>query len=226
MKSSTPHKLHWLEVAEITAVVGSVGGSIASVLAKQFLWATIPLTAAAGLAIANQQRLKRLIRLIEQNQQTISVLSQENQAAHHKLKAQSAENYQTNKTSLAKLDHELGQVRNLATTELAKLQQEKQQDFEHTTLELQSLQASVSKLDHLSQKLEQNLDAVDSKQKETGRLVRELKAIDIFTQNIKAELNTIQSYFERGYAYQRLGNRHRAINDYTKTLQYVTGDLD
>ena len=74
-------------------------------------------------------------------------------------------------------------------------------------------------MDELSQKLEQNLTVVDHKQRETGRLVRELKAIDIFTQNIKAELNTVQSYFERGFAYQRLGNRHRAINDYTKTIE-------
>jgi tetratricopeptide (TPR) repeat protein len=216
MKSSTSNKLHWLEVAEITSVVVSIGGSVVGVLLKQFLWAAIPLSASAGFAIANHQRLKRLIK---EERQTIAILVKENKAALSELKIVYAKNHQKNKSSWAELEDELGQVRNLATTELTRLQLEKQEEFEHTALELSILTASVAKLDDLSQKLEQNLNVVDEKQQETGRLVRELKAIDIFTQNIKADLNSVQSYFERGYAYQRLDNKHRAIDDYTKALE-------
>ncbi len=216
MKSSTSNKLYWLEVAEITAVVGSIGGSVVGVLLKQFLWATIPLSASAGFAIANHQRLKQLIK---EERQTIAMLVKENRAALGELKIVYAKNHQENKSSWAELEDELGQVRNLATTELARLQLEKQEEFEHTALELRILTASIAKLDDLSQKLEQNLTVVDEKQQETGRLVRELKAIDIFTQNIQADLNPVESYFERGYAYQRLDNKHRAIDDYTKALE-------
>lgn len=216
MKLPTPKKLHWLEVAQITAVVSSVGGSIAGVLLKQFLWATVPLSAAAGLSIANHRRLQQMI---EQDRRTISTLVQENKAAVSELETKTAENHQEYKINLAELDDELGQVRNLATTELARLQQEKQEELENTALKLSSLQTAVAKLDQLSHELEQNVNTVDDQQKETGKLVRELKAIDVFTQNIKANLNTVQSYFQRGYTYQRLGDKQQAIDDYGKTLE-------
>lgn len=211
-----PKKLHWLEVAEITTVVISVGGSIAGVLLNQFLWATIPLSAAAGFSIANHRRLKQRI---EQNRRTISTLVQENKAAVGELEIKSAKNYREYKINLAELNDELVQVRNLAATELARLQQEKQEELENTALKLSSLQTSVAKLDKLSHELEQNVNTLNDKEKENGKLVKELKAIDVFTQNIKSDFNTVQSYFQRGYAHQRIGNKQQAINDYGKTLE-------
>ncbi len=214
--SSTSNKSHWLDIAEIAAVAGSVGGSIAGVFFKQFLWATIPLSASAALAILNHQRLKSLIT---EEQKAIAILIEQNQAQVNDFKIEYAQNYQASKTKIAELEEELGQVRNLATVELARLQQEQKADFKSTSQELEILQNSVAKLDSLSQKLEQDLHTIDHKQQETSKVVRELKAIDIFTQNIQAEINTIQSYFERGFAYQRLGNKHRAIGDYSRTLE-------
>ncbi len=216
MKLSTLRKPHWLDIAEIAAVVGSVGGSITSVFFKQFLWATIPLSVSAALASLNHQRLKNLIK---EEREAIAISLQENQAKINNLQMESGKYDQENKASVAELEDELGWVRNLTITELARLQQEENKNSEHTNQELQKLQISLAKIDSLSQRLEQDLNDVDHKQKETGKLVRELKAIDIFTQNINADLNTVQSYFERGFAYQRLGNKHRAINDYSKTLE-------
>ncbi|MEM7761685.1 MAG: tetratricopeptide repeat protein [Cyanobacteria bacterium P01_A01_bin.40] len=214
--SSTTNQHHWLDIAEKAAIFSSIGGSITGVFFKQFLWATIPLSAAAGLALINHQRLKNLIN---QEQQTITSLMAMTEGKINDLKAEYSQNYHANKTNFTELEEELGQVRNLAITELARLQQESKAELSATTQEMQLLQASLTKLDSLSQKLESDLHAVDQKQKETGKLVRELKAIDIFTQNIKAAINPIQSYFERGFAYQRLGNKHRAIDDYTRTLE-------
>ena len=214
--SSTSNKFHWLDIAEIAAVAGSVGGSITSIFLKQFLWATIPLSASAALALINHQRLKSLIK---QEQKAIATLIEQNEGKVNDFKIEYAQNHQVQKTNIAELGEELGQVRNLATVELARLQQEEKADFESTSQELEILQNSIAKLDSLSQKLEQDIHTIDHQQQETSKLVRELKAIDIFTQNIQAEVNTIQSYFERGFAYQRLGNKHRAIDDYSKTLE-------
>ena len=214
--SSTSNKSHWLDIAEIAAVAGSVGGSIAGVFFKQFLWATIPLSASAALAILNHQRLKSLIR---EEQKAIAFLVEQNEAEVNDFKIEYLQNYQASKTRVAELEGELGQVRNLATVELARLQQEQKADFKSTSQALEILQNSLAKLDSLSQKLEQDIHTVDHKQKETSKVVRELKAIDIFTQNIQAQINVIQSYFERGLAYQRLGNKHRAISDYSRTLE-------
>ncbi|MEM7590475.1 MAG: tetratricopeptide repeat protein [Cyanobacteria bacterium P01_A01_bin.83] len=213
--SSTTDQSHWLDIAEIAAIVASLCGSIAGAFLKQFLWATIPLSTAAGLALINRQRLKSLMEA----EQNIASLIARSEAKVNDLKAEYSQNYQASKTNFAELEEELGQVRNLATTELARLQQESKTYSSSTEQALELLQTSVTKLDSLSQKLEQDVVSIDSKQQETSKLVRELKAIDIFTQNIKTDINSVQSYFERGLAYQRLGNRHRAIDDYSKTLE-------
>ena len=219
MKSFLPPKLHWLDVAEITAAVGSVGGSlVAGVFFKHFLllWATVPLSASAALALINHQRLKLLIA---EDKQAIATSITENKTKLVDLTKASIEYRTEHKTSTKKLTDELEQVRGLAVSELARLQQEEQANFSRTSQELQQLQSSVGKLDSLSQSLQQNLQTIEGKQQETGRIVRELKAIDIFTQNINADLNTVQSYFERGLAYQRMGNKHRAIDDFSKTIE-------
>ena len=219
MKLLVPPKLHWLDIAEITATVGSVGGSlVAGIFLEQLvlLWAAVPLSASATFALLNHQRLKSAIA---EDKQEIAALVKENKTKLIDLTKDSIKYNCEHKTSTAELAGELEQVRNLAVTELGKLQQETKADFGNASQQLQQLQSSVVKLDTLSQDLQQNLQTIEDKQQETGRLVRELKAIDIFTQNINAELNTVQSYFERGLAYQRMGNKHRAIDDFTKTIE-------
>jgi tetratricopeptide (TPR) repeat protein len=212
----TLNKAHWLDIAEKIAVLGAISGSVVSVCLKQFLWVTIPLSASATFTLLNHQRLKKLI---DEEQAEMITLIQKNEETIATVRAKSKERYQENKNNISQLESDLAQVRNLATTELARIQKEETENFNFTSKELQELQASLAQLDNLSHKLEQGLDTVDKKQKETGKLVRELKAIDIFTQNIKIDLNTVQSYFERGFAYQRLGNKHRAIEDYSKTIE-------
>ena len=217
MKSSVPPKLHWLDIAEITATVGSVGGSlVAGIFFKQLLWAAVPLSASATFALLNHQRLKSAIA---EDKQAIAALVEENQTKLIDLTKDSIRHNSEHKTSISELTDELAQVRNSTVSELDRLQREEKADFGNASQQLQQLQTSIAKLDSLNQNLQQNLQTIEHKQQETGRLVRELKAIDIFTQNISADLNTVQSYFERGLAYQRMGNKHRAIEDFAKTVE-------
>ncbi len=161
--STTKNKLHWLEYAEIFAVIGYMGGSITGVFFQQILWATAPLSVSAAFAVLNHQRLKSLI---EEEQKALALLIEKNETKVHELKIEYDKNYQANKTSISKLEEELGQVRNLAVIKLAQLQQEEQADFKSTSQELEVLQNSVAKLDNLSQKLEQDLHTIDNKQEE------------------------------------------------------------
>lgn len=215
MKSSIPQR-HWLDIAEIAAVVSSVGSVVAGVFYQQLLWATVPLSASATFALLGRQRLQSAIA---ERQQASQVLIQENQTKLADLTEQSSESEQKHQSSITELKDEIGQVKTLAVTELARLQQESKSGLDRTTGELQQLQTSLAKLTDLDRDLQQNLNTLQAKQQETSRIVRELKAIDIFTQNINIELNTVQSYFERGLAYQRLGNKHRAIDDFGKAIE-------
>lgn len=163
--STSTNKLHWLEYAEIFAVIGYMGGSITGIFFKQIVWATAPLSFSAAFAVLNHQRLKSLI---EEDQKALALLIEKNETRVHELKIEYDKNYQANKTSISKLEEELGQVRNLAVLKLAQLQQEEQADFQSTSQELEVLQNSVTKLDSLSQKLDQELHTIDNKQEETS----------------------------------------------------------
>ena len=220
MNSPIIKNTHWLDIAEIAAVLGSLAGSVASVVLNQFFWATIPLSASATLSLLNHQRLKKIINAeILKEQVAIANVVTENKENISNTIIKSQNQYQDLKSNISTLTSELEKMRDLATTELAILQQKGKDNFGRTSKELQKIEASLLQLDSLSSRLTENLDQVDRKQKETGKIVRELKAIDIFSQNIKSDLNSVQSYFERGLAYQRLGNKNRAIDDYSKTIE-------
>ena len=205
MKTSTsPKSQHWLDIAEMTAVTGTVGGSVASVFLKQFLWVTIPLSVSAGLAVANHQRLKRLIK---SEQKAAMILIQENHGQLTKLKKQSEKQHWESKVEIS----DLKKITDTATTELERLDQEQKTKLTSTAQELQILSASLAKLDKLTQKLEQE-------QNETRKLAGELKAIEKFTQMINNNQNVAQAYYNRGSAYHRSGNVERAIDDFTQAI--------
>ena len=214
MKSSIC-EAHWLSIAEKIAIASSCGGLIIGAISKQFLWATIPLSASAVFASFDRQRLKNLF---EQEQKAIAVLVADNQQRITTVNGEFEERHQQSENQIAELETELESIKKLATASRLQLQQQEQESM-LTVSKIENLQNSLSQLDSSIQNLEQQLNTVDGKQKETGKLVRQLKAIDIFTQSINADANTTQAYFERGLAYQRLGNKHRAVDDYTKTIE-------
>ena len=214
MKSSIS-EAHWLSIAEKVAIASSFGGLIIGAISKQFLWTTVPLSAFAAFASLDRQRLKSLV---EREQEAIAVLVADNKQRITTVNAEFEERQQQSENELAELETSLGSVKKLATGSRSQIQQQ-EQEFMLTASKIENLQNYLSQLDSFTQNLEQQLDIVGNKQKETGRLVRQLKAIDIFTQSINADANSTQAYFERGLAYQRLGNKHRAVDDYTKTIE-------
>ena len=71
---------HWLNIAETIAVVGSVGGSIASIFLREIALASIPLSTCVALNLINR---KRLLNLVEtKNEYAIATLSAHNQNDH------------------------------------------------------------------------------------------------------------------------------------------------
>ncbi|MGL6339621.1 MAG: tetratricopeptide repeat protein [Waterburya sp.] len=205
MKSSSPNKTHWLDIAETSAVVGSIGGSITSIIFKQWLWVTLPLSVTAGLAVVNHQRLKKAIA---SEQAATAVLIQENQDKITQLKQQSEQKHWDSKVEIS----ELKKASETATAELERLDKEQKGKLKTTSQELQTLQVSLSKLDSLTQKLEQE-------QSEAHKLSQELKAIDKFSQIISNNPNSVEAYYQRGSAYKNTGGIERAIEDFSKVIE-------
>jgi tetratricopeptide (TPR) repeat protein len=205
MKSSTPNKNHWLDIAETSAVVGSIGGSIASVVLKQWLWVTVPLSVTAGLAVVNHQRLKRLIA---SEQAAMSLLIEGNHTKVTQLKEQSEKQHWDNKVELA----ELKKASDTAATGLTRLNQQQKTTLEMATQELQTLKSSMAQLDHLTQQLEQE-------QNQTRKIAKELKKIEKFTQIINNDSNSVEAYYQRGCSYQLTGSIELAVEDFSRTLE-------
>lgn len=203
MKTSTP-RTHWLDIAEMTAIAGSLGGSIASVFLKPLLWVTIPLSVSAGLAIVNHQRLKRQI---QSEREAVASLIEENHGRITKLKQQSEKQHWENQVEFTQLK----QTNDKVSEKLEELDTDQKAKLERATQELQTLQVSMTKLDELTSKLEEEQNA-------TRKLAGELKAIEKFTQMIAHNPNSVQAYYNRGSAYQRSGNIERAIQDFSQTI--------
>lgn len=204
MTSSTPNQNHWLDIAETSSVVGSIGGSIASIFLKQFLWVTVPLTVTAGLAVVNHQRLKGQIA---SKQAALSALIEENQTKVSQLKQQSEKQHWDNKVELA----ELKKAGDTSNIEIARMDQEQKKYSNRANQELQTLQASLGKLDQLTQQLQQE-------QNESSKIAQELKAIDRFSLMIKGNANSPEAYYQRGCSYQATSNIGQAIDDFTQAI--------
>ena len=201
---STSYKPHWLDIAEMTAVTASIGGSITSIVLEQFLWATIPLSFSAGLAVVNHQRLKQLIK---SEQEAVAFLVEENQTRITGLEQQSEKHHWDSKVEFKQLK----QTQEKVSAVLERLDVEQKSQLDLTTKDLQTLQTSVTKLNELTDKLEQEQNA-------TRKLTGELKAIEKFTQIINHNSDSVQPYFQRGLAYQRSGNIERAIEDFSQAI--------
>ena len=205
MNSSTSDKSHWLDIAETSAVAVSLGGSITGFVLKQWLWATVPLTVTAGLAVLNHQRLKELIKT---EKAAVTLLVQENQARISKLKEKTEQNHWDNKSEITSLQ----KTTDASSTELEQSLKKQKSKLGNTTKDLATLQSTVASLSTLAHRLEQE-------QNETRKLAAELKAIEKFTQMINSDGESAQTYYKRASAYQRTGNVERAIEDFSKAIE-------
>ncbi|MEL6495388.1 MAG: tetratricopeptide repeat protein [Cyanobacteria bacterium J06623_7] len=203
--STSPSKANWLDLAETSALVVSLCGSVTSVIFKQFLWVTVPLSVSAGLAAVNHQRLRRAVK---SEQEAITFLIQENRAQVVKLKEQTEHAHWKTKANL----NAVQQSQESAGEELKRIDRVQKTELAEATQDLALLQISVDKLTQLTKQLEQE-------QHETRQLAKELKIIEKCTQLISQNFNLAQSYFQRGSAYQRSGNIQRAIDDFTRVIE-------
>lgn len=77
-------KSNWLDIVETLSVVGSIGGSIASVVFQQVGFASIPLSLSVTLGLVNRRRLLDTVNQ-SNNHTAIAQLTQESSETHAKL---------------------------------------------------------------------------------------------------------------------------------------------
>jgi tetratricopeptide (TPR) repeat protein len=186
-----PPNTNWLDIVEILSVLGSIGGSIASVVTQQVVFASIPLSLSVTLNLVNRRRL--LDETNQSNQTAIAQLVQENN-----------EIKQSNQTAIASFVQQNGETQ----TKLATL-----------TEQLAEVQQLTSTLGQDTSNLENYTQSLHNEQTKIVELVGYLQEIETCTQTIRINPNYAETYYNRGIIYQRLGDKEGAIGDYTQAIR-------
>lgn len=224
----TPSKfknLPMLETVEILSVVGAIGGSVISVVTQQVAFASIPLSLSVTLNLLNR---KLLVEKIDQEHRT--ELTQVIQESNNQTQAK-----------LGILTEQLAQARQL-TTDLGQDTTTQLQDYNHSNqtaiaqlkqedlkaqTELGTLKEQLAQVQQITTDLGQGTSRLDDytkhlseEQAKIAKMAGYLQEISTFTQTINTNSNyAAEAYYNRGLAYECIGNKEGAIGDYNEAIR-------
>jgi len=176
---------HWLDIAETTSVIVSVGGSVASLFFKEIFLASIPLSVCVALNLANRKRLFGLTNT--ENWIAIAQLTQESQESDANLSEKLAKLDQSNNNHIAKY----------------------QTDQKNLSQKLNEINAELNKR---TQELQQQED-------ELATNIEYLTQVESASRGIQSSPNSADLYCQRGINYQKMGQKERALEDFTKAIE-------
>jgi tetratricopeptide (TPR) repeat protein len=198
MPSNSQNK-HWLEIAEVVSVIGSVGGSFALLVSKNFLFASLPLSVCVALNLANRRRLVNLVT--QENQKAIATIIEQNQAE------------QTN------LSKQLQQLQQSTDERLAQQTKDNQTNLTTLSTQIKKAEQLISDLNKLTQTQSDRLKNLNHHQNHLEKAVGYLSEVDSCSQAIQLSPFSAELYYRRGDSHRHLGNKQRAVEDYTKAIE-------
>jgi tetratricopeptide (TPR) repeat protein len=223
-----------VNVLDVVAVVGAVGGSIASLVSQQVAFAAIPLSVSVALNVVNRRQMMN--QMLEQqnaiaqsaqlSQQMNSVQDSVSELSHFQQQslAQVNQQIQAQQTTFATLSGQFGEFKHFSANltqetqqlkDAAKALQAQQQQFEETLVQLREME-------DLSQKMCANPDTAEfyfTRGLSHERLRDKQKAIEDYTAAIDLAPNYAQAYHHRGILNNEVGHRKKAIDDLRKAAQ-------
>lgn len=192
---------HWLDIVETLSVLGSIGGSIASVVSQQVVFTSIPLSLAVGLNLINRRRL--LDSIDQSNQTTIAQLTQKNVGTQ---------------TELGTLTEQLAQAQQL-TTDLglgASNLQDYIQVLRREQTEIAGMVDCLREIEICTQNIRispNDTKAYYNRGLTYQHLENKAAAIGDYTEAIRINPSYAEAYRDRGLARADLGNRKGAVED-------------
>lgn len=219
---------HWLDIAETTSVIVSVGGSVASIFFKEIFLASIPLSVCVALNLVNRNRIVGLTKTETQN--AIAQLTEKTQDGQVQLSEQLAKLKQSNDNYIVMYQKDQDNV----AQKISGLNT----DFNKRTQELQEQEQKLnSKLEYLNQ-IETATRAIQASPNsaelycQRGNSYKEMgkqqRAIEDYTKVIELDPSCAVAYHNRGLVNSALGNKKLAVDDLRKAAKYYfeKGDLD
>ena len=191
----------WLNIAEIIAVAGSIGGAIASIFLQKYLYVSLPLSASVALNLLNRQRMTHSITSRENR---IEQLEQQSQQSEFLLSELSQKVEQENEMTSSKLSGRL----QADETKLSKISQEMQKIRQH-----------LLQVNNLNQNLDKSFNSLNEQQIEISKLIKELRVSEDQSQTVLSVGDPANFCFNLALVSQKEGNRDRAIENYTKAVE-------
>jgi len=207
----------WLGIVETVSVVGSIGGSIASIFINQAALAAIPLSITVmlnlvnrrlqieALSKTNQSAISQLIPAVETNNQHIVQLQQLT-LDYPQVKSNVQEHSQSIQTSQTDISY------------LLQEQSEAQGKIQAIKEQLTQSGTDFSQLKSDTQDYAK-LQSLYEEQMEVVKKVGYLQEIDSSTQAIRIAPYNADAYYKRGLSFQALGDQQGSIGDFTEAIQ-------
>ena len=211
---------HWLNTAEIVAVVGSFGGSVAAFFLKEIVLASLPLSACVALNLINRQRLLKLAAT--ENEQAIATLAQQEQKERGNL-SDRLEQIQKSVGKYEETNDQLIRFNSNANERINTLEQNHVQST--------SAIEKIALIQSYREPIEDNADSIEMYCRNGDgyqQLGEQQKAIREYTQAIEHDPSCARAYAARGKIYAHLGQKQTATADLriSAKLYFEQGDLD
>ncbi|NJM89222.1 MAG: tetratricopeptide repeat protein [Hydrococcus sp. RU_2_2] len=199
-------------ILDVAAVVGAIGGSVASVVTQQVAFAAIPLSASIVLNVVNRrQMMTQTIATQQATQNAIGHFEQLSQQQISTLQNSVSELSQYQQEYLSQLDRQI---------------QGQQTSFEALSERLGSvseqvadLQKSSANLTKETQQLQEDTQSLQSHHQEMEAIVMQIREMQEISQKMVNNPNSAEFYFNRGLSHERIGDKNRAIDDYASAIR-------
>ncbi len=218
----------WLDIAETSSVIVSLGSSIAAIFFEKIFLASIPLSICVALNLVNRNRILSLTRTESKN--VIAELTQQNQDNYSQLSQQLAKLQQSSDNQLAKSQNDrniLSKQINQLNTDLNKRTQELKQQDEGLATKVEYLN-QIESFTRAIQSSPNSAELYCQRGVSYQQMVKQERAIEDYTKAIELDPSSALAYHNRGIVNSDLGKRKTAVEDLRKAAKFYfdRGDLD
>jgi tetratricopeptide (TPR) repeat protein len=210
----------WLDWMEKAMIAGAVGGTAISALTQQLLFATIPLSLAAALSLADRQRMKSSMASMSAASAATDQLIMIQMNKTHQMAIEKTEALAVTAAAMQQMQMiQLNKTHHLAVEGLNTLE-----------AQIQSLKAQSEVMVHKQSEL---LGSTFEEGYYRRGLEYEAKgeykaAISAYSEALRLNPSYAIALMQRGLAYASLGQKQQAISDLRTATKmfFETGDLD
>ncbi len=225
---SNSQNYYWLDIAETTSVIVSIGSSIASLFFKEIFLVSIPFSVCVTLNLVNRNRILSLTTTT--TNKSISEIAQQNQDNHSNLSQKLTQLQQSNNNQLTRYqtDHKtLSQQLNKLHTDLNKRTHTLENEFNQIATKIENL----TQIESFTRSIKASPNLTEFyylRGQSYQKMDNKEGAMEDYTKAIELDSSYALAFHNRGLLNADLGIKKAAVEDLRKAAKFYfeKGDLD